>query len=591
MKFPVSLIVSVLLASGSEGFVPHHATGRNAWRPLHMAEVTVRRLPDSAVEIDIPVPGSATKAAYDKVCTELSKQIQIPGFRKGSKIPPQVLEQSMAAKGGRNALKVQAINELLQQLVERTLKEQSLDPIGQASLKIPAEELADSYKPGEDLTLPVRCDVWPEIQWKETDNEKPYVGLKGKYARKPFNQERLDTALRDLKERYVSLEPVTDSDYALQMGDSCFVNMDGYMATPEGNKGEPLPNAASGDRVEVVLGTGRYMEGLVEGLVGAKVGESRTVQVSFPDKLRDKSLAGKKAIFDVEVLEASKRIIPEVTDEFANKVRPGLTADSLMEELRKAIDQEDSKEFTPARNKALGEALAQVMDVQVPDTLVTQQARDKFAVMMADMRSNGVADEEIKKQITPENFEKYKAIVKDDIVRDFKVSMATDAIADLEGITVPDYQIEEQMEAIRKDAAENNEEFDETMIRGKVEATLSRQAVMDWLAENGELEVEYQDEEFDEKLLEVLANETMEREQKMSEGAAPVAKAAEPVAAKEPEPVAAEEPEPAKEEPAVPEPTSFKAETEEEKKARYAAMSIEDRAYQALLDAGALKRD
>ena len=283
MKFPVALIVSALLATSSEAFAPHHV-GRNVWRPLHMAEVTVRRLPDSAVEIEIPVPGSATKAAYDKVCTELSKQIQIPGFRKGYKIPPQVLEQSMAAKGGRNALKVQAINELMMQLVERTLKEQSLDPIGQATLKIPAEELADSYKPGEELTLPVRCDVWPDIQWKkDTGKEKAYVGLKGKYDRKPFNQERLDQALRDLKERYVTLEAVTDNEYALQMGDSCFVNMNGYMATPEGEKGEPLPNAASGDRVEVVLGTGRYMEGLVEGLVGAKVGESRMVQVNFPE--------------------------------------------------------------------------------------------------------------------------------------------------------------------------------------------------------------------------------------------------------------------------------------------------------------------
>ena len=291
MKFPAALFIISLLSA--EAFVPpsshpHHNSPRRVTlshvQPLFLAaDVTVRRLPDSAVEIDIPVPGSATKAAYDKVCTELSKNIQIPGFRKGSRIPPQVLEQSMAAKGGRNALKVQAINELLQQLVERTLKEQSLDPIGQATLKIPAEELANDYKPGEDLTLPVRCDVWPEIHWKDTGKEKAYVGLKGKYARKPFNQERLDTALRDLKERYVTLEPVTDKDYALQMGDSCFVNMNGFLATADGQKGEPLPNAASGDRVEVVLGPGRYMEGLVEGLVGAKVGDTRMVTVSFPE--------------------------------------------------------------------------------------------------------------------------------------------------------------------------------------------------------------------------------------------------------------------------------------------------------------------
>jgi len=86
-----------------------------------------------------------------------------------------------------------------------------------------------------------------------------------------------------LKERYATLEPIDEPDHELQMGDACTVNMDGYMADENGNKGEPLPNAASGDSVEVVLGEGRYMEGLVEGLVGAKVGETRTVSVSFPD--------------------------------------------------------------------------------------------------------------------------------------------------------------------------------------------------------------------------------------------------------------------------------------------------------------------
>ena len=254
----------------------------------------VRRLPDSAVEIQIPVPGTATKAAYDKVCTELSKNISIPGFRKGSKLPPQVLEQAMSAKGGRNALKVQAINELLTQLVEPSLKEQNLNPIGQATLNIPAEELADDYRPGEALTLPVRCDVWPDIQWKDDgddDDHKPYVGLTGKYSRKPFDQEKLDRALRDLKERYTTLEPIQDENHVLQMGDACTVNMEGFMAKEDGSKGDPLPNAASGDQVEVVLGEGRYMEGLVEGLLGGKVGETKVVTVTFPEVCTIRSLS------------------------------------------------------------------------------------------------------------------------------------------------------------------------------------------------------------------------------------------------------------------------------------------------------------
>ena len=282
MRFHIPTLVVLLFARFGNAFLPHNRPQPFRWRSTAhgAASVTVKRLPDSAVEVQIPVPGEATKAAYDKVCTEVSRNIQIPGFRKGSRIPPQVLEQRMSARGGRNALKVQAINELIGQLVESALKGESLQPIGQPSLKIPAEDLADQYKPGEELILPVCCDVWPDIKWK---GDRPYVGLSGKYTRKPFNREKMDRALNDLKERYATLEPILDSDYALQMGDSCTVNMEGFMATPTGEKGEPLPNAASGDQVEVVLTTGRYMTGLVEGIVGAKVGESRQVRVSFPE--------------------------------------------------------------------------------------------------------------------------------------------------------------------------------------------------------------------------------------------------------------------------------------------------------------------
>jgi trigger factor len=234
--------------------------------------------------------------------------------------------------------------------------------------------------------------------------------------------------------------------------------------------------------------------------------------------LRDKSLAGKKALFDVTVLEASKRTLPEVTDEFANNVRAGLTAESLRDELRKAVDSEDAKEFAPARNAALAKALAEVMDVDVPDTLVTGQAREKFAMMMSDMRNSGVADEEIKKQINPENFLKYKKIVKDDIVKDFKVSMAVDEIGRMEGIEVPDSQVEEQMEAIKQEAQESKEDIDETQIRSRVEATLQRECVMDFLAENGNLELQFTDgdEEFDEELMAKLAQESLAREESLA---------------------------------------------------------------------------
>lgn len=211
------------------------------------------------------------------------------------------------------------------------------------------------------------------------------------------------------------------------------------------------------------------------------------------------------------VLEASKRTVPELTDEFAAKVKAGLTAQSLQDELRTAVDQEDAKEYVGARNAALAKALSETVEVEIPDTLITNQARDKFAIMMTEMRDGGVSDEEIKNQIKPENFEKYKNIVKDDIIRDFRVSMATDEIARMEGIDVPDYQVEEQLEAIRKDAAQEGEEIDESSLRGKVEATLQRQAVFDFLADNANLDIKFKDEGFDPELMEKLAEESLKR--------------------------------------------------------------------------------
>ena len=282
-----------LSALSADAFtVPHHTvTSTYRQSRLFMSSTeeeaktsSLTRLPESAVELTLKIPGKATSAAYDKTLNDVSKNVSIPGFRKGAKIPPQVIENAWSKNGGKKALKTTAINELCGELIGSALKDEyDLEPIGQPTLVTSAEELAEGFTPGEDLEVVIKCDVWPEIQWKTIEGqEKSYTGLTGSYKRKPFNQERFDAALRDLKERYAKLIPYDNDDQALSQGDACKVNMVGYMATADGEKGEKLPDAASGDNVEVILGPGRYMDGLVEGLEGGKVGESKTVNVRFP---------------------------------------------------------------------------------------------------------------------------------------------------------------------------------------------------------------------------------------------------------------------------------------------------------------------
>ena len=265
--------------------------------------------------------------------------------------------------------------------------------------------------------------------------------------------------------------------------------------------------------------------------------------------------------------------------------------------LRKAVDEQDSQDWIDPRNKALAKALAVVMDVEVPDTLVTNQAREKYAQMMAEFRTQGMADDEIKKLITPENFLKYKDIEKPDIVDDFKTSMATDEIARLEGIEVPAYQIDEQLEAVKKEA-DGEDLGDENMLRAKIESTIMRRMVFDYLAEHAELDVQYaEEEEFDEKLFEELTQQSVGRE---AEGAVEEGKATND--SDEIESVAkideVEEPEIVTED-VVPDPKEIisevetaedngaeSSEDEATKEARYAEMDPEDMAYNILVDLG-----
>jgi len=481
------------------------------------------RKPESSVELTITAPGSATKAAYNEACAEAAKSISIPGFRKGATMPPAVVENAVSLKGGATALRTQAIQQLINLLLEPALKdEHNLEPIGQPSLVTPAEELAASFEPGEPIDLVLRCDVWPDIEWEKTeggdgDAAKTYVGLKGTYERKPFNQARFDKSLSDLCERYAT-KSAAEEGRALAMEDVCIVNMVGYLAASDDEddltKGEPLPNSASGDEVEIIMGTGRYMEGLVEGLVGAKKDEKKTVAVSFPTKLKDKFLAGRRAIFEVTVNEVFYRSVPELDDTLANEIRPESDAETIKKELRKAVDDQEAGEWTQARNKALSQALSKKLDVEVPDTLVVNQAREKYAQMMTDFRSQGMDDGEIKKLITPENFEKYKEIQKKDIVNDFKVSMAIDEIARLENIEVASYEVDEQIANLKKENADEDM-GDEAKLRAKVEQTIQRKMVFDYLDSVADLSVTYKDENegFDADLMDTLAKESLDREE------------------------------------------------------------------------------
>mmetsp|Transcript_4515 Transcript_4515/g.6229 ORF Transcript_4515/g.6229 Transcript_4515/m.6229 type:complete len:506 (-) Transcript_4515:232-1749(-) len=426
---------------------------------------------NSSVIIKLNVPGQATKECWASALISVANQIDIPGFRKGTNIP----ESTIVSKIGEDGIKSEALYVLTDTVLKQAVSASGVNAIGQATLKKGAEELMKEYVPGEPLMMEIQVDVWPTIEYKGE-----YTGLEVDVQTVPFDQERYDQALMSLRKRQTIL---TEVDEPAQEGYSAIVDMEGFEKNADGSLGEPLPQLASGEQVEVILEPNRYTEGLYEGVLGMRAGETKEITVTLPARFSVGNLANKEAVFVVKCSAVKKRTLPEPNDEFANSIREGLTFEELEKEIIAAVSQENQDLQTQNRNRALEDALLEKVEIEIPETLVTEQAREKFAMMMADMKSEGSkTDEEIKEMISAENFEKYKEIVRKNVTRGLAATIALSDIAKRENLEVDELEVEDQLE-LTKNQARGDPNFDEEAVKNKIEAQLQKNMVLDWIAE------------------------------------------------------------------------------------------------------------
>ena len=200
----------------------------------------------------------------------------------------------------------------------------------------------NSFTPGKPHVLEIECDLWPEIK-SGAAGGSGYKGLKVTVTANAIDMEKYGQVKENIRGRYKELSP-TPMGYAAQMGDVLTANMKGYETLPDGSKGVSLPAVAGGDGVEIGLEAGKFMEGMVEALVGATAGETRSVAVKFPIRPTGPgaALSGKDATFEVQVVAVKTKTIPEWDEKLAGRVRDGMSLKELEQEIVEAIEG-DSK--------------------------------------------------------------------------------------------------------------------------------------------------------------------------------------------------------------------------------------------------------
>jgi len=452
--------------------------------PAENLKCDVRKLKNSAVALDIKVPKHVADEIHLKTLAKLAKNAKVPGFRDG-KVPPQ----AVIAKLGMQKVKEATVEQIVDVGLSHSGVGERIQTVGDARLPEELEGVAERYTVGEALDFTIEVDVMPEAPIEES----AYKGLSVEVEKEELNMEAYEASMLKLRKQFADIIDQPDGVGA-EEGNQLVVNMNGFLATPEGGKGEELPQVAGGDGITVPLEAGKFMPGLVEGLVGVTNGEKRDITVTFPPRSSAPQLAGKTAIFEVECLAVQRRELPELSDEFAARVTAktnpmdmkGLEA-KLQEGVQADADEKMKSKTLQAFEKALVQALPE--DFDVPETLVENVSKERFAMMLGDMRERGTTDEELKKLVTPENYENYKKISRTQVTNSIKGNFAIQAVGAQQGLTVAQDEVDDEVMTQQAQAVQRGEKFKESEVRGRIEQQLERTMVLSWLQSQGTVTV------------------------------------------------------------------------------------------------------
>ena len=278
------------------------------------------------------------------------------------------------------------------------------------------------------------------------------------------------------------------------MGDVIVANMNGFEKNADGTRGSALQAVASGDSVEIEMETGKFMEGLVEGLVGAKAGDSREITVKFPVRPSGPgaALSGKEALFEIDVQSVNVKTLPAWDEKLANRIREGMNLEELEEEVRKAIDGEAESGEEVSRNDGIAKALLEITTMnKIPESLVEENTRQRFQQMLMDFSKQGSTEEQLQEMSSEESYNRYKEISRENVNKVVILGMAFRDIAEKEGISVSSEEIQEQLDGLNAQAKQRNEappdpraasdEIMNTLLRRKVFNMLAEHATITWV--------------------------------------------------------------------------------------------------------------
>lgn len=385
-------------------------------------KTSVEKLDKSRVRLHIDVDAEQLEEALDGAYKKVRKKVTVPGFRKG-RVPRAILERQY----GQGILYEDAIDILLPKVYSEAVKEQDIHPVDQPDVDI------DDLEPGKGVTFKVEVDVYPDITLGE------YKGLEAEKEVETVTDEDVDNVLNNMRERQSELV-VVDSRDEVKEGDFAVIDFKGYL------NGEPFSGGAAENHT-LEIGSGQFIPGFEEQLIGAKVGEEKEVSVTFPEDYHSEELAGKEVVFKVKINELKEKLLPELDDEFAKDVSEQETLEELKAEVRKDLEEQATRRTDSKLENILVEKVIEGSEIEVPESMVNKQAEYLVEDFSRNLMYQGL-DLERYLEMTGQSREEMMENMRPEAETQLKKDLVIDAIADKEGIEVTEEEINKRIDEL-----------------------------------------------------------------------------------------------------------------------------------------------
>ena len=378
----------------------------------------VEKMEKNMAKLTIEVSAEELDKAMQNAYLKARGKISIPGFRKG-KAPRKMIEQMY----GKGIFLEDAANALIPENSSKALEECDLEIVSQPEIDVTQAE------PGKAFIFTAEVAVKPEVTLGE------YKGVEVPKSETEITDEDIDAEIK--KEQEKNSRTVTVEDRGAENGDITTIDFEGFVdgVAFEGGKGTDYP---------LTLGSGSFIPGFEDQLVGAKAGDHVEVNVTFPEEYQAAELAGKAAVFQCDVKKVETKELPELDDDFAQDVSEFDTLAEYREDVKKNFTEKKEKEARAAKENAAVDKAIENAEMEIPDAMLNTQVRQMMNDFASRMQSQGLTMEQYF-QFTGMTAEKMQEEMKPQALKRIQTRLVLEKIAETENIEVSKDEVNEEI--------------------------------------------------------------------------------------------------------------------------------------------------